>query len=136
MLPPPDQARILAVVGLDTARGLVAFSERDYGTALALLGAARPHWGALGGSHVQRDVLELTLLHAAVEVGGPQGRALASERATVFNASPRAWHVFGGAMRRAAGEAGVGAQLRDELLSRAVTAEDRAHALGMNQGMN
>jgi hypothetical protein len=133
--PPPDQARILAAVGLDTARGLVAFAERDFGAAAELLGAARPHWRALGGSHVQRDVLELTLLQAAVEVGGPRGRALASERATVFTGSPRAWHVYGGAMRRSAEEAGVTGEQRAQLLSRAVTAENRAHALGLNQGL-
>jgi hypothetical protein len=133
--PPPDQQRVLAAVGLATTRGLVAFAGGDFGAAADALAAARPQWGLLGGSHVQRDVLEQTLVAAAVEAGGPRARALASERATVFNASPRAWHVYGGAMRRAAAEEGVPAGRREQLLSRAVTAEDRAHALGLNQGL-
>ena len=132
-LPPPDQARALNVAGWDAARGMVAFAGGEYEEAAQLLRKCRPHWKALGGSHVQRDVLELTLLNAAVRVGGDLGRALASERVTVFSSSPRAWHVYAGAMRKSAAEV-VENGGREQLLSRAVTAEDRAHALGSNQG--
>lgn len=71
---PPDQARYTAVVGLDTALGMAAFSRGDWAGAVAHLSAAQPHWHALGGSHVQRDVFESTLLDALAA----SGRSMAS----------------------------------------------------------
>jgi hypothetical protein len=48
-------------VGLPAARAIIAFGRRDYRAASDLLGALREVTGQIGGSHAQRDLLQLTL---------------------------------------------------------------------------
>jgi tetratricopeptide (TPR) repeat protein len=51
--------------GLDVIRGFLAFAGGEYKLAAELLGQARPHAYVFGGSHAQRDAIDLTLLAAA-----------------------------------------------------------------------
>lgn len=51
-------------LGLPACRGLVAFGRGDLPLAITLLAGLPARLHRLGGSHAQRDVLHLTLLHA------------------------------------------------------------------------
>jgi tetratricopeptide (TPR) repeat protein len=51
--------------GLDVLLGVIAFARRQYPAAIQLLGQARRQASVLGGSHAQRDAIDLTLLAAA-----------------------------------------------------------------------
>ena len=134
---PPDQLRTTATVGLDTALGMCAFSRGDWRGAVAHLTQAAPHWGLLGGSHVQRDVFESKLLDALTLAGTLQekgeasavtlasARSLASKRVTLNPQAPQRWWTLGAVL--AAG----GDPLQVE---GALGAKNRARALGLNQG--
>jgi len=52
------------LLGLPACRALIAFGHRNDRLAIALLASLPAHAHRLGGSHAQRDVLNLTLLHA------------------------------------------------------------------------
>ena len=68
-------------VGLPAARAIHAFGRGEYGAAVELLRPIRAIANRFGGSHAQRDLLDLTLLEAASR-GRRFGllRALAHER--------------------------------------------------------
>jgi len=51
-------------VGLPACRGLIAFGRGDHALAIGLLGSLPTFAHRIGGSHLQRDVLHLTLSHA------------------------------------------------------------------------
>jgi len=53
-----------ARIGLPACRAAVAFTNGRYGEVADLLYPIRNHLNEFGGSHAQRDVLNLTLLHA------------------------------------------------------------------------
>lgn len=68
-------------VGLPVCRALAAFAAGDYGRTVELLRTARPVAHRFGGSHAQRDVIDLTLIEAAIRSGAaPTARALVEER--------------------------------------------------------
>ena len=52
------------LLGLPACRALIAFGRRNDSLAIGLLASLPAHAHRLGGSHAQRDVLNLTLLHA------------------------------------------------------------------------
>jgi hypothetical protein len=56
---------VLKQAGLDLLGGFLAFSCGDFPRAVELLGRSRPAARVVGGSHAQRDVIDLTLLAAA-----------------------------------------------------------------------
>jgi tetratricopeptide (TPR) repeat protein len=64
-------------VGLPACRGLLAFKQGDFDLAASLLGALPPIAQRLGGSHAQRNVIDLTL-RAATD---GQSRARSRRRA-------------------------------------------------------
>ncbi|MFP5255311.1 MAG: tetratricopeptide repeat protein [Acidimicrobiia bacterium] len=73
-----------ADVGLPTSRAVVAFAEGRWDDVVAELAPRRRWFNRFGGSHAQRDVLQRTLLEAAIR--GDQhdlARALVSERLAV-----------------------------------------------------
>jgi hypothetical protein len=76
-------------VGVPMARALSAFERRDYELAIEDLLRVRCYAHRFGGSHAQRDVLNLTCLEAALR-GGRRSvvRALAQERITQKPESP------------------------------------------------
>ncbi len=55
------------LVGLPACRALEAFGRSDFGTAERLLRALPPVAHRIGGSHAQRDVLQLTRFAAALQ---------------------------------------------------------------------
>ena len=68
-------------VGLPASQGLLAFARADYLGAVQHLLPVRQLAHRFGGSHAQRDVIELTLIEAAQRSGQwALLRALASER--------------------------------------------------------
>lgn len=64
-----DHARMAARIGLPCTRAALAFAQGAYGKAAAMLLEMRPHARLMTGSHAQRDVLELTLIEAAIRAG-------------------------------------------------------------------
>jgi hypothetical protein len=56
---------MLERAGLDVMLGVIAFARRQYPSAVTLLGRARRQASVFGGSHAQRDAIDLTLLAAA-----------------------------------------------------------------------
>jgi hypothetical protein len=86
-----ENAAAVRDVGLPVARGIEAFAREQYGRAVDLLAPVRNGIHRLGGSRVQREVLELTALEAAIRSGrGQVARELANERARTAPATPRA----------------------------------------------
>jgi hypothetical protein len=78
---PGDNAGATRDVGLPVAEALRAFGAGDAGGAVELLRGVRNSAARFGGSHAQRDVLDLTLIAAARAAGeGSLERALLAER--------------------------------------------------------
>lgn len=76
-----DNATFTREVGHPVACAIKAFGEGDYATCVALLRPVRAIAHRFGGSHAQRDVLDLTLIEAAFR--GDQddlAKALSAER--------------------------------------------------------
>lgn len=86
-----DNAAFIGEVGAAVTRALQAFGERDYATAVRLLRAVRSQAQRFGGSNAQRDVLDLTLIEAALRGGDAAlAGALAAERCARRPRSPLA----------------------------------------------
>jgi tetratricopeptide (TPR) repeat protein len=68
-------------VGLTLLEGFSSFSAQRYERAFDLLTEARPFAGAVGGSHAQRDIVDLTIIAAAARMGdAATARTLAHQR--------------------------------------------------------
>jgi tetratricopeptide (TPR) repeat protein len=79
-------------VGLPVCRALYAFGQEDYRTTVDLLLPVKPIAHRFGGSHAQRDVINLTLIEAALRSGqGRLARALMAERTDLKPTSPYNW---------------------------------------------
>lgn len=76
-----EMRRWMERIGRPIIEGLVAFDRRQYAEAAERLFPARQIYGAFGGSHAQRDVIDWTLTEAAIR-GRLHGLAesLAAER--------------------------------------------------------
>lgn len=86
-----DVAAFAREVGLPVARAIQAFGDRRYGEAVRLLRSVRHHAHRFGGSHAQRDLIDLTLIEAALRASNqPLALALARERAARRPESPLA----------------------------------------------
>ena len=97
-----DNAAFTREVGHAVARAILAFGDGDYARTVALLRPIRSIAHRFGGSHAQRDVIDLTLIEAAFRSGKAKlAAALASERVEARHESPLA-QLF---IRRAAGMA-------------------------------
>jgi hypothetical protein len=64
-----DNVMFLREVGYDATRAIHAFGAGRYGEAVQLLRRLRSKAHRFGGSHAQRDVLDLTLIEAAARDG-------------------------------------------------------------------
>jgi len=86
-----DNRAFIAEVGEAATRAVQAFVAGDHATVVALLRPVRSSAHRFGGSHAQRDVLDLTLIEAALR-SGDRGlaAALAAERVAVRPSSPLA----------------------------------------------
>lgn len=88
---PGDNARFVREVGLPAAQAILAFGEGAFPKAVELLRGVRVRAHLFGGSHAQRDVLDLTLLAAARKAGDTGlERTLVAERQ---GPAPLARHV-------------------------------------------
>ncbi|MBV9824499.1 MAG: tetratricopeptide repeat protein [Alphaproteobacteria bacterium] len=101
-----DNAGFTREVGNAATRAIIAFGAERYDEAVTLLRPVRGIANRFGGSHAQRDVLDLTLIEAALRAGQHDlARALAAERLAAKPDSPLA-NLF--ARRAAAGLAQEG----------------------------
>jgi len=86
-----DNARFTAEVGQAATRAIAAFGEERYGVAVELLRVVRSVAHRFGGSHAQRDLLDLTLIEAALRSGQENlAAALSAERIAAKPTSPLA----------------------------------------------
>jgi tetratricopeptide (TPR) repeat protein len=86
-----DNGAMTREVGLPLSRALVAFHRGQHASALELLRPVRNIAHRFGGSHAQRDLIDLTMLAAAERAGDRnQLRALANERLELKPRSPLA----------------------------------------------
>ena len=77
----PDNRAFTSEVGHPAALAIIAFGAGEHRKAIELLRPLRPIAHRFGGSHAQRDLIDLTLLEAAVRAGdSPLAMALAHER--------------------------------------------------------
>jgi tetratricopeptide (TPR) repeat protein len=76
-----DNGYMTRAVGLPLAEAFVGFDDGRYAETVEKIGAVRGIAQRFGGSHAQRDILSLTMLHAAIRAGmKPMAEALAAER--------------------------------------------------------
>jgi tetratricopeptide (TPR) repeat protein len=81
-------------VGLPIARAIVALAAGRPDAAVRELLPIRSRGHRIGGSHAQRDLVQLTCIGAALAAGdGRLARALASERTEAKPASPVNWRL-------------------------------------------
>jgi hypothetical protein len=64
-----DNADFTLDVGHAATRAILAFAEGDYASTVRLLRPVRNIAARFGGSHAQRDLLDLTLIEAAKKSG-------------------------------------------------------------------
>jgi hypothetical protein len=84
-----DNAAFTAEVGHAVTRAILAFGDGDYGRTVALIRPVRSIAHRFGGSHAQRDVIDLTLIEAAIRSGDSAlAAALAAERLDRRDESP------------------------------------------------
>jgi hypothetical protein len=84
-----DQARAARQVSLPLMRGFAAFHEGCYDAAIRAIRPVRSGAAMFGGSHAQRDVIDLTLIEAALRGGHlALARSLAAERLAAKPESP------------------------------------------------
>ncbi|MBR0682967.1 tetratricopeptide repeat protein [Roseomonas eburnea] len=84
-----DNAMFTRDVGLPLIRGVKAFAEDDHAMATRRLRAVRNIAHRFGGSHAQRDLIDLTLIEAALRGGDAAlSEALVAERAAIRPHSP------------------------------------------------
>jgi tetratricopeptide (TPR) repeat protein len=86
---PGDNAGFLRDVGRPVTLAIQAFGAGDYRAAIGLIRPVRNIAARFGGSHAQRDLLDLTLIEAALRAGETAlARALVNERRAMRPASP------------------------------------------------
>jgi len=86
-----DNGAFTREVGHAATLAIQAFGDGDYARAATLLRPVRSGANRFGGSHAQRDLLDLTLIEAAARSGDqPLAAALAAERLALRPRSPLA----------------------------------------------
>lgn len=86
-----DNAAFTREVGRPLTLAIAAFGDGDWAAVLRLLRPIRSIAHRFGGSHAQRDVIDLTLIEAAIRAGARNlAEALAAERLAAKPASPLA----------------------------------------------
>ncbi len=105
-------------VGVPVGEALIAFGRGHYRDSVARLAEVRSIANRFGGSNAQRDLLDQTLLEAAIRSGeANQARHVLNERFAAKPESPLAWRYLAG-LYRAGGD-----------LDRAVRLESKADSL-------
>ena len=84
-----DNAGFIRDAGRAATRAIKAFGDGDYAETIRLLRPIRSSAHRFGGSHAQRDVIDLTLIEAALRGGDIRlAQALTAERAAAKGDSP------------------------------------------------
>lgn len=84
-----SSSRLIRDIGLPVVRAIRAFGDEDYEACFETLLDIRKRANGFGGSNAQRDVLNLTLLEAAIRAGNmTAAAALLNERRSVKPDSP------------------------------------------------
>jgi hypothetical protein len=84
-----DNAAFTREVGHPGTRAIMAFGDGNYAEAVRLLRPIRGIAHRFGGSHAQRDLLDLTLIEATIRAeDAALAAALAAERVAVRPTSP------------------------------------------------
>jgi hypothetical protein len=86
---PGDNAEFTREVGHAATRAIKAFGDGDYTETVRLLRLIRSYAHRFGGSHAQRDLIDLTLIEAATRAG--QDRLAVALRAERTNARHEAF---------------------------------------------
>lgn len=109
----PRTNRVMtAEIGLPVCEALVAFARADHATVVDLLWPIRRRLHTFGGSHAQRDVVQRTLLEAALRARRDDlARLLLGERTGLSPHSPYNW-LGRARLADALGEAGRAAVAR------------------------
>ena len=66
-LPQATNSYVLSKVGLDISEAFIHYMQGNYTETISLLSSSSSSWHLIGGSHAQRDVLELTLINACLK---------------------------------------------------------------------
>jgi hypothetical protein len=91
MTTPGDNRLFTAEVGAPAARAIQAFGDGDFASVIRLLRPIRALAHRFGGSHAQRDLIDLTLIAAALRSDDrPLAAALTAERLALRPRSPLA----------------------------------------------
>lgn len=84
-----DNAAFTRDIGRPIALGILKFAEGDYAETVRLIRPVRAIAHRFGGSHAQRDVIDLTLIEAALRSGDAElSHALTAERLAARPDSP------------------------------------------------
>ncbi|XP_070533329.1 tetratricopeptide repeat protein 38-like isoform X1 [Ptychodera flava] len=87
-----DNARVSKEVGLPLCEAFKAYGNGDYGTAVDIMTPIRYRIQEIGGSHAQRDIFNLFLIHAALKSSEQKhqllARSLLQERQARRKCSP------------------------------------------------
>ncbi len=103
-----DNVDFLREVGHAATRAVLAFGDGDHGLAVRLLRPIRSYAHRFGGSHAQRDLIDLTLIEAALRADDRAlAGALALERAALRPQSPLARRFVARSMRIGQGKPDV-----------------------------
>ena len=95
-------------IALPVARAIVAMIEGRHADAANLLLPVRSRSNRIGGSHAQRDIVQLTGIEAALQDGHAElARALASERTEQKPTSPFNWRLTARALDSVGDAAGA-----------------------------
>jgi hypothetical protein len=79
-----DNAAVMAAVGRPLIEAMLEFAEANYTEAIERILPLRYEVWRIGGSHAQRDVVDLTLIVAAERAGERKlARALLAERSAL-----------------------------------------------------
>jgi hypothetical protein len=90
-----DNADFTREVGRPVVQGLKAFGEGNYAGCIDALQRVIPIASRFGGSHAQRDLLDLTVMEAALRVPDPAlARAISAERRAMKPDSLHARSLF------------------------------------------
>jgi len=96
-----DNRAFIAEVGEAATRAVQAFVAGDHDTVVSLVRPIRSSAHRFGGSHAQRDLLDLTLIESALRSGDrPLAAAFASERVALRPSSALARRFVGRAASR------------------------------------
>jgi hypothetical protein len=97
-----DNRKVTSEIGRRLIDGALAFADGDYARAVDAILPVRGEAVRIGGSHAQRDIVNLTLIAAAERSGQwSLARALLAERASI-RPTPRTKSRYATALRREA----------------------------------